>query len=49
MIDPSLLKKASAVVIDNGAKTCSAAIVARELGIPSVTQTINATELLSTG
>ena len=43
------LKMASAFVTDGGGRTCSAAIVARELGIPAVTGTFNGTMLLRTG
>jgi phosphohistidine swiveling domain-containing protein len=48
-IEPELLKKVSAVVIDNGSRTCSVAIVARELGIPAITGTLEGTKLLKTG
>ncbi len=44
-----LLRKASAVVIDNGGRTCSVAIIARELGIPAITGTVQGTALLKTG
>ena len=43
------LKMASAFVTDGGGRTCSAAIIARELGIPAVTGTVNGTTLLRTG
>ena len=43
------LKMASAFVTDGGGKTCSAAIVARELGIPAVTGTVDGTKVLRTG
>ena len=43
------LRMASAFVTDGGGRTCSAAIIARELGIPAVTGTVNGTTLLMTG
>ncbi|MDV6014212.1 phosphoenolpyruvate synthase [Haloechinothrix sp. LS1_15] len=43
------LRKASAVVTDSGGMTCHAAIVARELGVPCVVGTGNATRVLATG
>ena len=48
--DPmDFLKMASAFVTDGGGRTCSAAIVARELGIPAVTGTVDGTVVLRTG
>ena len=44
-----VLKKASAVVTDRGGRTCHAAIVARELGIPAVVGTGDATRRLAAG
>ncbi len=45
-----IMKSAAAIVTDHGGRTCHAAIVARELGIPAVVGTGNATQLLaSTG
>ena len=47
MTDPDwvpLMKKASAIVTDQGGRTCHAAIVSRELGIPAIIGTGNATE-----
>ena len=44
-----VLKIASAVVTNKGGRTCHAAIVARELGIPAVVGTGNATTALSDG
>ena len=41
------LKKASAIVTDEGGITCHAAIVSRELKIPCVIGTLNATKLIS--
>ncbi len=40
------MKRASAIVTDKGGRTCHAAIVSRELGIPCVVGTGNATEVL---
>lgn len=44
-----LMRKASAIVTDSGGMTCHAAIVARELGIPAVVGTSDATSKLSPG
>ena len=41
-----VMKMASAVVTNKGGRTCHAAIVSRELGIPAVVGTKNATEIL---
>ena len=52
MTDPDwnpILKRASAVITDRGGRTCHAAIVARELGIPCVVGTKDATGRLHTG
>ncbi|GAA5442697.1 phosphoenolpyruvate synthase [Microbulbifer sp. NBRC 101763] len=52
MTDPDwepVLKKASAIVTNRGGRTCHAAIIARELGIPAVVGCGNATELLESG
>ena len=43
------MKQASAIVTDKGGVTCHAAIVSRELGIPCIVGTENATELMKTG
>jgi len=43
------MKKASAIVTDVGGRTCHAAIVSRELGIPCVVGTGTATSTLKTG
>jgi pyruvate,water dikinase len=45
----TVMKKASAIVTDLGGKTCHAAIVSRELGIPCVVGTENATKVLNAG
>jgi pyruvate,water dikinase len=44
-----VMKRAAAVVTDRGGRTCHAAIVARELGIPAVVGTGDATRALSSG
>jgi len=44
-----ILKKAGAIVTDQGGRTCHAAIIARELGIPAIVGCNTATETLSTG
>ena len=52
MTDPDwepVMKRASAIVTNRGGRTCHAAIIARELGIPAVVGTGNATELLKDG
>jgi pyruvate,water dikinase len=46
MTDPDwepVMKRASAIVTDRGGRTCHAAIVARELGVPAIVGTGNAT------
>jgi pyruvate,water dikinase len=50
MTDPDwlpLLRRAAAVVTDQGGRTCHAAILSRELGIPAVVGTGNATQVLA--
>lgn len=44
-----IMKKAAGIVTDHGGRTSHAAIVSRELGIPAVVGTGNATELLQDG
>ena len=44
-----VLKIAAGVITDKGGRTCHAAIVARELGIPAVVGTERATAVLKTG
>jgi pyruvate,water dikinase len=44
-----IMKKASAVITNRGGRTCHAAIVAREIGVPAIVGTVNATELLHDG
>lgn len=43
------MRKATAVVTDEGGRTCHAAIVSRELGIPCIVGSKNGTEVLSDG
>lgn len=45
----SAMKKAAAVITDEGGITCHAAIVSRELGIPCIIGTKNATRVLKDG
>ncbi|HEX6175331.1 MAG TPA: phosphoenolpyruvate synthase, partial [Candidatus Binatia bacterium] len=40
------MKKAAAIVTNRGGRTCHAAIVSRELGLPAIVGTENATEIL---
>jgi len=52
MTDPNwepVMKRASAIVTNRGGRTCHAAIIARELGIPAVVGCGNATDLLKAG
>jgi pyruvate, water dikinase len=52
MTDPNwepVMKRASAIVTNRGGRTCHAAIIARELGIPAVVGCGNATDLLNDG
>jgi pyruvate,water dikinase len=44
-----IMKKASAVVTNQGGRTCHAAIIAREMGIPAIVGCGNATGILKTG
>jgi pyruvate, water dikinase len=44
-----LMRRAAAIVTDSGGMTCHAAIVSRELGIPCVVGTAEATKLLRDG
>ena len=43
------MKRAAAIVTDRGGRTCHAAIVSRELGVPCVVGTGNGTEVLPDG
>jgi pyruvate,water dikinase len=52
MTDPDwepIMKRASAIVTNRGGRTCHAAIIARELGIPAVVGTGRATDQLTEG
>jgi len=52
MTDPNwepVMKRAAAIVTNRGGRTCHAAIIARELGIPAVVGCGNATEVLKDG
>jgi pyruvate, water dikinase len=52
MTDPDwepIMKKASAIITNKGGRTCHAAIVARELGVPAIVGTGNITEILTDG
>lgn len=52
MTDPDwepIMKRASAIVTNRGGRTCHAAIIARELGIPAVVGCGNATETVPNG
>lgn len=52
MTDPDwepIMKKAAAIITNKGGRTCHAAIVAREMGVPAIVGCGNATELLSEG
>jgi pyruvate,water dikinase len=44
-----VMKTAAAIVTNRGGRTCHAAIVSRELGVPSIVGTGNATEKIATG
>jgi len=44
-----IMKKASAIVTNQGGRTCHAAIIAREMGIPAIVGCGNATTALETG
>ncbi len=49
MTDPDwepIMKRASAIVTNRGGRTCHAAIIARELGIPAIVGTTNATHMI---
>ena len=52
MTDPDwepIMKIASAIVTNSGGRTCHAAIISRELGIPCIVGTRNATEQIKSG
>jgi pyruvate,water dikinase len=52
MTDPDwepIMKKASAIITNKGGRTCHAAIIAREMGVPAIVGCRNATNLLADG
>lgn len=52
MTDPDwvpIMKNAAGIITDHGGRTCHAAIVSRELGIPAIVGTSDATDVLKTG
>jgi pyruvate,water dikinase len=52
MTDPDwepIMKQASAIITNKGGRTCHAAIVAREMGVPAIVGSGNATEILLDG
>jgi pyruvate,water dikinase len=52
MTDPDwepIMKRAAAIITDRGGRTCHAAIIAREMGIPAIVGCGNATEVLKDG
>lgn len=52
MTDPDwepVMKRASAIVTNRGGRTCHAAIIARELGVPAVVGTTDASKVLTNG
>jgi pyruvate,water dikinase len=52
MTDPNwepVMKRASALVTNRGGRTCHAAIISRELGIPAIVGAVNATDVLREG
>jgi len=52
MTDPNwepVMKRASAIVTNRGGRTCHAAIIARELGVPAVVGCENATDVVEEG
>ncbi|PLZ96824.1 phosphoenolpyruvate synthase [Fischerella thermalis CCMEE 5268] len=44
-----IMKRASAIITNSGGRTCHAAIIARELGVPAIVGCGNATEVIKTG
>ena len=52
MTDPAwepIMKRASAIITERGGRTCHSAIISRELGLPCIVGSANATEVLETG
>ena len=44
-----IMKKAAAIITNRGGRTCHAAIVSRELGVPAIVGTVDGTEALQDG
>jgi len=44
-----VMKRAAAIVTNRGGRTCHAAIVSRELGLPAIVGTLDGTDKLATG
>lgn len=44
-----IMEKAAAVITDQGGRTCHAAVISRDLGVPALVGTLNATTLIKTG
>jgi pyruvate, water dikinase len=44
-----VMKRAAGIITNRGGRTCHAAIVSRELGLPAIVGTLNATEVLHSG
>jgi len=52
MTDPDwepIMKQAAAIITNKGGRTCHAAIVAREMGVPAIVGCVNATDYLTNG
>jgi len=52
MTDPAwepIMKRAAAIVTDRGGRTCHSAIISRELGLPCIVGTGNASQILQSG
>lgn len=52
MTDPDwepVMSRAAAIITNRGGRTCHAAIIARELGVPAIVGTVEGTDLLSDG
>jgi pyruvate,water dikinase len=44
-----IMKKAAGIITNRGGRTCHAAIVSREIGVPAIVGTVNGTEVLKDG
>ncbi len=44
-----IMKKAASIITNRGGRTCHAAIVSREIGVPAIVGTVNGTESLKDG